>query len=268
MLFNGPGIAEKSEYMQILRIWQKCFSDSDEYVSNFFRWFEDDFVPMVYRKDGRVVSAFFALPCEFSLGGKIRKAWYLYAGCTDPEFRGNGYFGELVKLAGKLAAEKETGVTFLVPGEDSLYPYYEKYGYVACMTKRIYSMTREEFAESEMTERKPVPSFLWNEKADEYAVSEATGAKMISSGDCRAYICETDGTCIIYKCRFDDYETFRNAVLGSTGAEHFELYVDSGVSLSRGRYRTIRKGMIKIPGMDSDGVSEICADAYVMHTFE
>lgn len=268
MLPDGPHIADKTEYADITEIWRKCFGDSEEYIRNFFGALEGSYIPLVYRKDGKPVSAFFALPCTFRNGNREEKALYMYAGCTDPDFRGNGYFGELVKLAEKLAADDGVRILFLVPGEESLCGYYERFGYVNCMTKRIYSMSRTQFASSEQIEKKPVPEFVWDDKVMAYAVTENPEGKHLCSEGCRAHISEAGKTAVVYECRFGDYAKFKETVLNGTDSEYYEIYVDSGTGLTGGEYRTIRRGMVRMPGVNADDVGEICRDAYIGLAFE
>lgn len=73
------------------------------------------------KKDGKIVSFCFALPCEIQ--GK--QAVYIYALATDENYRGQGYAKQLIE---KIKAESDATL-ILRPTDESLFEFYEKLGF-------------------------------------------------------------------------------------------------------------------------------------------
>ena len=117
--------ADKSRENELIEIWQQSFGDSEEYIRMFFEWNLSKTMVIVYEVDGKAVSVAYLLPVTYERAGqKAVSCWYLYAAATLPEFRGRGYFGEIVKVVREEVAEP----VILVPGGASLVSYYEKQG--------------------------------------------------------------------------------------------------------------------------------------------
>ena len=117
--------ADKSREAELIEIWKQSFGDSEEYIRTFFEWNLSKTMVIVYEVDGKAVSVAYLLPVTYERAGqKAVSCWYLYAAATLPEFRGRGYFGEIVKVVREEVAEP----VILVPGGASLVSYYEKQG--------------------------------------------------------------------------------------------------------------------------------------------
>lgn len=103
---------------ELKTIWSKIFGDEDELIENFFALF-DEIDSLVYETDGRIVSMLYMINAETST--------YLYGLATLNEYRGRGYMGKLIEYA--LNKASGTEYIFLMPAEESLYGYYERYGF-------------------------------------------------------------------------------------------------------------------------------------------
>ena len=117
--------ADKSREAELIEIWKQSFGDSEEYIRMFFAWNLAKTMVIVYEVDGKAVSVAYLLPVTYERAGqKAVPCWYLYAAATLPQYRGRGYFGEIMKVVREHIAEP----VLLVPGEASLVSYYEKQG--------------------------------------------------------------------------------------------------------------------------------------------
>ena len=117
--------ADKSREAELIEIWKQSFGDSEEYIRTFFEWNLSKTMVIVYEVDGKAVSVAYLLPVTYERAGqKAVPCWYLYAAATLPEFRGRGYFGEIMKVVREEVAEP----IILVPGEISLVAFYQKQG--------------------------------------------------------------------------------------------------------------------------------------------
>jgi GNAT superfamily N-acetyltransferase len=118
-------IVTKKELPAVCRLWQTCFGDSEETVYDFFDSF---FGSCTVFASEELTAMAVSLPVRW-LG---KDAAYLYAVCTDPAYRGRGLCR---RLMGEAEAElKARGCSFaaLVPGEESLFRFYESLGYQTC----------------------------------------------------------------------------------------------------------------------------------------
>lgn len=120
----------KTEDLQSL--WETVFGDSRSVTQAFFA---DAFFPdgcFYAEADGKAVAALYLLPVNTgNLNG-----FYLYAAATLPAWRGQGIMGNLIREA-LTFAKGCSDFVYLCPAEDSLYAYYERFGfsqtlYAAC----------------------------------------------------------------------------------------------------------------------------------------
>lgn len=166
----------------IINIWQRCFGDEREYIEMFLREKQDEVTPVVCEKDGSLVSMLFLFPCSFRLSGEDFPAFYLYAAATLPEFRGEGIMGEMIEFSKAYAEEKGKEFIILSPAEESLYSYYNRFGFVPCFksdritlscssrsdkllpadASKAYKLRNTAFSDG----------VLWDESAFNYAVKE------------------------------------------------------------------------------------------------
>lgn len=106
-------------------LWKQAFGDTDAFIDNFFR---TGFAPRrcrcVYVND-KPVSVLYWFDCLW----QNRPVAYLYAIATDKQFRGQGYFRELLENTHAYLAGLGYAGAVLVPAEDTLFAMYEKLGY-------------------------------------------------------------------------------------------------------------------------------------------
>lgn len=134
MLIKG----EKKYIDTLCDLWHEVFCDSKDYIKLFFSEAYPKCECFAEMVDGKAVSALYLLECDLHLDGKIFKGRYLYAAATLNAYRSKGIMGRLIEQA-KLYCENE-GIDFiaLVPASDSLYGYYEKFGFHTAMYKYRY----------------------------------------------------------------------------------------------------------------------------------
>lgn len=114
----------------IINLWSICFGDSEDYIK-FFLKNCPDFVCIGYFSDNRLISMLFLLEGEIN----NQKCKYLYAACTDPEYRKQGLMSELLEFTKIYCQELNYSAIFLVPANESLYNYYTNHGYIPSFRK-------------------------------------------------------------------------------------------------------------------------------------
>lgn len=133
--------ADKSMLPHLITLWQKSFGDSVEYIQMFLDWNFERIKTIVYVTDeetARPVSVAYLLPIRYIEKGQANTpCWYLYAAATLPEYRGRGYFAEILQFADENMSEP----VILVPGEKSLISYYEKQGLHMWLSERKKEVT-------------------------------------------------------------------------------------------------------------------------------
>lgn len=124
---------------QLKALWKAGFGDTDEDIDRFFTVAYPHCLGYC-AEEGSLLAALYALPQTLVLGERQEKAAYLYAVTTAPEARGQGVCRALMAYAEKELRKKWFTCTLLVPGEPSLFGFYEKLGYRAQRTHEIRAL--------------------------------------------------------------------------------------------------------------------------------
>lgn len=132
----------ESDELEMKELWHACFGDSFSYIDRFFSALFELENTLVYVKENRIASMLFLLPA--TLGG--RNAYYLYAACTHPDFRGVGCMGELIERAAAVAEQRGIFSIALMPAEKSLFDYYERHGFVSLFSQKNFLLSRCELS--------------------------------------------------------------------------------------------------------------------------
>lgn len=111
-------------------LWKEAFGEEGTYMEDFFQQAASPERGWCYEKEGQTVAMLFGLPCEFlNKEGKREKACYFYALATFQSERGKGFMGELIGSVLKELEEQEITQVFLLPARESLFAYYERFGF-------------------------------------------------------------------------------------------------------------------------------------------
>lgn len=144
----------------------ECFGDSKENVNYFF---DNKFSAencFVCVKDGAATALLHTMEQKLILNEKIYKSSYIYAACTLPQYRNQGYMKKLLKYTEDCLEAKGNCFTFLVPGSLDLVNFYQKAGY------QNFFKTKTIFLEKDdITKRfyeKPSNSINFSETSVEY----------------------------------------------------------------------------------------------------
>lgn len=120
--------SEEVKY-QLKKLWKEVFLDEDKYLDIFFE--------KVYHKDyafkisnnGKIVAMLFMIPYDVIIHQKNYKALYLYALATQKDYRNRGYMSKLINEANEYADKNNYLFSFLIPANEELFGFYNKYGY-------------------------------------------------------------------------------------------------------------------------------------------
>ncbi|NLZ95745.1 MAG: GNAT family N-acetyltransferase, partial [Bacteroidales bacterium] len=114
---------------QVLEMWRICFGDSQPYFDIYFRERYKNENTLAYFVEDKVVASLQLLHYNFTYCNTEIPIAYISGACTLPEARKKGYMEALLKRAFKEIAKRNVPLSLLVPEEDWLFSFYDKYGY-------------------------------------------------------------------------------------------------------------------------------------------
>ena len=114
---------------QILEMWRVCFGDSQPYFDIYFREKYSDENTLAYFEGDKVVASLQLLYYNFTFCGVEIPIAYISGACTLPQARKKGYMEALLKRTFHELAKKNIPLSLLVPEENWLLAFYDKYGY-------------------------------------------------------------------------------------------------------------------------------------------
>lgn len=120
--------ATDNDKNRIVDLWVASFGDSRENVEHFLEYFPCQ-KALAYYLDGEIVSFMFLPEFEICFENKVYRANYIYALCTDGNFRSRGFGGALIEFSKNYSAENGIPYTLIRPSSDSLFSYYYDKGF-------------------------------------------------------------------------------------------------------------------------------------------
>lgn len=106
-------------------LWIDVFGDEREQVDRFLIDIHREDNLLTHSEQGRVVSMLNIVEIATDLGSTA----YLYAIATASEWRGQGFAGQLIHQAIEVARKREYKAVMLIPSDQSLVGYYERFGF-------------------------------------------------------------------------------------------------------------------------------------------
>ncbi len=117
--------AENADQPELHRLWEAVFGDSPETVQSFFDRFPPEAAGWVLREDDQIRAMAYLLPGSWLLTEDgMQAVGYVYAVATDPESRGRGYAGQLMRAMMDFADQRSL-LLYTRPAEESLFPWYD-----------------------------------------------------------------------------------------------------------------------------------------------
>lgn len=129
----------------VRQMWKICFEDTDAFIDLIFTQKYKPENTLVYFENGIAVASLQMHPYTISFYGKEIPFAYLSGLCTLPEYRNKGYMAQLIDEAHKILRERNIPLAILIPAEDWLFGFYEKFDYEQVFDKSdepIYSLDK------------------------------------------------------------------------------------------------------------------------------
>ena len=126
----------KQEQISALRgLWREAFGDTDEFLDIFWQTAYSPDRCRCITVNEEVAAALYWFDCLYE-GSPIA---YLYAVATAKAHRGQGLCRRLMEDTHRHLAARDYAGAILVPGEESLFRFYERLGYRVCSGVRSFS---------------------------------------------------------------------------------------------------------------------------------
>ena len=140
-MIEHPSNNDESE---LRSIWKDIFHDSDADIDLFFRNTYTKDSALIYRTGGTIGSMIFFPEYEFKLGSHWSKLGYLCGAATLPDYRNKGIMGQLMAHSDEIMKTRGYKYAALIPASDSLYNYYERFGFRDFFYRKKYSVGRSD----------------------------------------------------------------------------------------------------------------------------
>ncbi|MBQ3006827.1 MAG: GNAT family N-acetyltransferase [Clostridia bacterium] len=137
-------LSEKNDINSIISLWNEAFGDAENEICFFL---DNKYIPentLIIEENGKIASMLFLLEGNMRIKAVSYPSYYLYAACTAEEFRGRGFMAELLAEANRIALSRGKDFICLMPGEKSLFDFYEKRGYITAFGKKILTVSKSD----------------------------------------------------------------------------------------------------------------------------
>ena len=121
--------ADDRTKQQVWDMWKTVFGDPDEYMEVYFGHKYRNEQTLLYMEGEKAVASLQMLPYRFTFCDTEIPVIYLSGVATLPEARKRGYAGQLVIRSLEIAREKDVPLVLLVPQEEGLLQFYDKFGF-------------------------------------------------------------------------------------------------------------------------------------------
>ncbi len=253
-------LSVSSDFEGIIRLWQEAFGDTEEAIRMFLH---SRYIPentIVAEENGAVVSMLFLLDGKFKVDNILYNSYYLYAAATAKAYRGRGIMAELLGYAQNLAESRKIDFICLKPAEESLYGFYEKFGYKSVFAAKRVSLKcgndSKIYSDSDIDWEKVrnefligTDAFIWDNQAIEFAVNQhifyggnvlksCKGYCLYTYEDSKCYVKELcfthntpEGFFLVLKSKFDFEEIIIELPVGYADDSDGEL-INNGMALA------------------------------------
>lgn len=116
-------------------LWKLCFNDTDEFIDFYFKELYKSQETLTVTSDGVLIASLQMIPYQIKLGEHIFDASYISGAMTHPDYRGKGLMAQLLHVSFEEMRKKDIPLSFLIPQEEWLFGFYQKFGYFKAFPK-------------------------------------------------------------------------------------------------------------------------------------
>lgn len=242
------------DYEELKKLWALCFDDEPEVINNFFNKtvIPENVIATFCGK--KAVNAMYLVESEIKIGQDKYNAFYIYAVCTDPIYRGNGLMRKAFDLLEEMTVSREIDYLFLVPAGESLFKMYEKSGFktgftyieevvsltdAVTKTEKLSVLTYENYLKSRNVFSEEIPLATLKEKGfDSFYLPVGDTVKCVCNNSGYAVFEIENGQVTVHEL-FGDKMSLVNAVCSLSGKTEVTLRkpAENGCGIPFGMYR-------------------------------
>ena len=121
--------AGKNSKQEVWKMWKTVFGDPDNYMEIYFRTKYKPENTLLYYEENKAVASLQMLPFIFTFCDQEIPILYLSGVSTLSEYRKRGYMDQLLHKSFEVAQKRNIPLMLLVPQEEWLLKFYDKYGF-------------------------------------------------------------------------------------------------------------------------------------------
>lgn len=121
--------AQQSDNERVKALWEICFPDEGGFNPWFFERVYRPEYTLLCVQDGEIAAMLQMLPFEIQVGAERKAVTYIYGACTAPQHRRKHLMAHLLEESFRLDRAQGRAASVLIPQEEWLFGFYEKFGY-------------------------------------------------------------------------------------------------------------------------------------------
>lgn len=134
--------AKQQDELSLRSLWETCFQGEPEFTELFFKSMYQPEFCRVIDINGIPAAMLHAFPYSLSASDYLLNSYYIYGVGCAPEYRGRGYAGQLIEDALLRARSGGLDLCMLIPQDDGLFGYYERFGFYPRFFKNTVSIEK------------------------------------------------------------------------------------------------------------------------------
>ena len=243
--------ASPADVPRLKELWKTCFGDSDGYIDHFFQTAYVPHQALVLEAEGVVASMLLTFPqTVVTPEGQTASAWYVYAFCTAPDQQGKGYGRALLAWTETQALAAGCAAVLVVPGEESLFAFYQGLGYTDALEHREVTWTRQQLPVTQPHLSPISPQAYARERAQwlaglgridptlpaltyQKALCRCTGGDLFRLADGIAAVEVWEDTAEVKELLCADLSAGAGAIAAALGTAHVHLYLPPVLDLGQ-----------------------------------
>ncbi len=123
------GFPEKEHIPALKKLWADVFGDDEKVIDSFFENTFSVSKTVCAFYDNEPISVLYAIESAIFYQEKEYSAYYIYAVCTHPDYRGKGLMKHTFAFLEEIAKGRFISYFYLVPAEKSLFNLYGSLGF-------------------------------------------------------------------------------------------------------------------------------------------
>lgn len=163
------------DFEQEYRLWQKCFSDTEEYTDYYFQEKTKDTVILRMFRENELVSMVHLNPYTICWQKEEQTLYYIVGVCTEESQRKKGYMRKLLKESFLYMEKRGCPFTYLMPAKKEIYEPFD-FHFIYTQKRLKGQLARLELAAAEKG------SGLWVKTFEELTQKEKKEAFSFQNG--------------------------------------------------------------------------------------